>query len=516
MADHVLVHNVKKWRCTVCGAAWNSKPRTECPGLPRYGWKEWPEHMIRAADLFQRGLRLADGQPAVAVVGEKNNWTKLYDVSQAVPLEKIIEFKNGKYTFEEHEGGFQIWRVNGLSLDVRYAETFLAVGKDRIGLYEFREALRRAATWFAEQLVSRDGDIEHAADLIGGALRKRFFDGWKRIVEEIAPPSVAELSRLMWASTQGDAELLHYGELYSPRWQFVRADLRAFHACRMFARADNPIVEWPPVDYTNEQRLERVAHWREHLTPTVPNKALNQTLDKLPMAVSWPHITRLSTIELRKPVTNRLHLVFILCASGHHNWGLHARTVLDATPEMIKQVGHLYGHELKAQSRTRVIGDLASSILDYPEEYAGDLLGLARRSRDWHERFDRVGADMLPADTPLIEPRDVDLAALEEQGIMLLRTAGDCYQEHDKMRHCVHTYASKAARGLCYLFHVEYAVWRDGKPNVADIYHATVEVLADGQVTQAHGPANMKNPACHYGVETLSKAFEHVRSQWKR
>ncbi len=503
MTEHILERTEdQRFRCSVCNWDWQTKPRTECPGLPRYQWREWPEHLVLKDDLFARGLRLAEGQQPVAVVGStKTDFRPLYDVREAVALEKIIEFNQGKYAFEAQPDGFTIWRINGLRLDVRYEDTWLRVGKERLGVYQYKPALAAAATWFAEQVLTRadEGEIEQAAELIQGALKRRFYEQWQRLVNDVVPPEVAALARLMWASTQGDANVLHFPELYTPRWQYVRQDLRQFHACRMFAKTLDAI-NTPATE--RESLLQILVGWRQALTPTVPNKALNKTLDKLPVAISYGQITRLSTIQLTKPITSRLHLVFVLCASDHHNWGLHERTVLDATPELIQEVGRLYGRELKTMTKTRIISHLATQILDYPEAYNGDLLGLARRSQEWHVHFDRAGeGHILPADTPLARPQGVDLADLERQGVTLLRTAGDCYREHEKMRHCVHTYASKAAKGLCYLFHVDHQV--EGVT-----YPATIEVSPHGYVTQAHGPENMKNPACHYGVEVLHKAFK--------
>ena len=60
--------------------------------------------------------------------------------------------------------------------------------------------------------------------------------------------------------------------------------------------------------------------------------------------------------------------------------------------------------------------------------------------------------------------------------------------------------ASKAAAGLCYLFHVEYK-------KEETTYQASIEVSPEGQILQANGPQNWKNPACDYGIQTLSRAF---------
>lgn len=505
--DHQLEKTAPRgYRCTICTKTWQGKPRTpNCAGMPHYDWGQQPEGLLRKGQLFERRLQLAEGQQPVAVVGFDRE--PLYEASQCKPLDKIIEFGSGKYAFEELLDGFEIWRVNGLHIAVRYCEVgWLLVGHNKFGLYRFREALWHAALSFAHQLIIRgdDDDVEEAAGMISKALMGRAYKGWQRIAKQIAPPEVEHLSRLMWASTQGDADMLHWPELYEERWQHLRSDLKKYHACRMYARAALENVNVARTDH--DQHLALVAAWRERLTPTIPNKALNKTLDKVPVAVSYKQILRLSTIQLVAPITNRLHLVFVLCASDHHNWGLHEQTVVAATPDMIKEAAALQGVQLKTTSKTRLIGEVATQILDYPNEYHGDLLGLARLSQEWHQRLDAVDSDMLPRDTPLVEPTGVDLTGLAQKGIWLLRTAGDCYDERERMHHCVHTYASKAAKGLCYLFHVEHSI-KPPEVDLAILYEATVEVSPKRFVVQAQGPFGEKNPACDYGAHILGEAF---------
>lgn len=489
MIAHKLTSTKKPFRCSVCLQTWQGKPRSECPGLPVY--ERVPDDLTLRDNLFQKGLKLSDDQRIVAYYTKYK--LPLYALSACEPHGLDITFDQGKYKFLETPDGFEIWRVNGLNVTVTYDDTWLKVQHRytmRCGLYNWPEALHEASESLANQLVS--DDTEEATEMISKALSYRFFLGWKRIIAEIAPTEVGDLARLVFSSVRGDALVLHAPELYTEDHIHTRSDLIKYHACRLYA-ATTP----EPSD---------VAAWRQRLSPTVPNKALNKTLDKMPPAISYKQIVRLSTIRLESPITSRLHLIFILCASDHHNWGLHERTVVSATPAMIQQVGVLHGKVLKAQSKTRVIGDLAQQILDYPEPYGGDLLGLAQRSMEWHRQIanaEDAGGGILPADTPLAVPTHLDLDALAERGITLLRTAGDCYAEHDKMHHCIHTYASKAAKGLCFLFHAVYT-----KDDVTT--HATLEVSPQREVIQAQGPMNQKNAACTYGVQELKRALKET------
>jgi hypothetical protein len=317
---------------------------------------------------------------------------------------------------------------------------------------------------------------------------------------------VEKLARLMFASTQQDAQVIHMPELYTDEYRFVYGDLVKYHAARLFAKHLGSILH-PLNDVSRtgpyKDALEKLRNWRKALTPAVPTKALHKTLDKFPRGVPYGHLARLSTMKLEQPLTSRLQVLFALCAGAHENWGLHESIVLAATDEQIKAAGDLFQIPVKSTSKVKVIDSLATRILDYPEVYGGDLLGLAHRSHEWHATLRNASAprSKLPDHTPLPVP-PMDLNALQEKGITFLSTAGAVHHEGQKMGHCVGTYATKALKGRCYLFHVDYSPGED-KPTSA----ATIEVLNNGYIAQAYGPDHETNAACFYGVEVLKEAF---------
>lgn len=422
------------------------------------------------------------------------------------PAAPAPEKPKSKYTLWEIAGGCLIQREGGLEVEVKYAETYIQIGEDAdVGLYVYPEIVNAIAVWFAERLLTsrrtREKDIEEACSMIARALNGRFKPHWERMVKQIAPPEVEALARLMWSSTRGDAVILHNPLLYTEDYAHVRRDLLKYHACRLFAKSRDRIAElWP------DQRLEAVKEWRASLCPAKPYKALNKTLDKLPQAVSWKQITRLQVMKLEKPITNRLHLIFALSVAEHHNWGLHEHTVLSADAVLVAGAAAMIGHVLTSQSKTEKISRVANFILDYPEPYGGDLVGLANRSQDWHRQMaadDRARLrqeneyerDSL-ADAYALPVPPVDLGFLEGYGITFLKTAGEVYVEGAKMHHCVGSYASKAAAGRCYLFHVDHADCA-----------ATVEVSPTGEALQAYGPHNSRNAACDFGSRFLEEAF---------
>lgn len=504
---HTLEKTTDGFTCTVCYQSWKHKPKSECPGLRLYAWDSAPDTLKRRDDLFGLGLKLAEGQQPAACMG--TTWVPLYAVDQCVPHGSSLVFDEGKYKFVQTTEGFEIWRVCGRSVKVFYKDTYLCsipasegfMVAPGFGIYGYKSILSDVARYFAQQLGAADED--EAAAIIERALSYRFYRSWQAMVKnpEIVPADVEELARKMWASAQQDAAVLHDGALYTDAHKHTRADLLKYHACRMWAAF-------------TQQDAEQVAQWREHLAPGgIPYKALNKTLDAMPTAVSWRFIPRLSTIALPKPITERLHLIFLLVASDHFNWGIHENVVKTADAAAVQEAGRIFGMTLTGRSRTTLIADLASSILDYNEPYGGDLVGLARRSKAWYDamrhdnqrRWDEERKrSELPMDTALPMPEYIDLKFLEQKGITPLRTVQDCYDEHERMQHCVHTYASKAARGMCYLFHVEHTD-KDGNKT-----QATVEVNPQGEVLQAKGPSNLRNAACEHGAKWLRRAWSPV------
>lgn len=430
-----------------------------------------------------------------------------------------IEKVKSKYTFEGTERGVLISRYGGFSVEVLYNEGYIHVGAHhRFSLYDYQHILDFIAQWFliAMQFKAQKRKYDDAVKMIAKSLNSRFHPHWEYMVKQVAPPEVAELSRLMWSSTLKDAVVLHIPELYTDEYKHLRADLKQYHACRLICKmieGDLPgNHEWAADD------LPRFQAWRERVAMTVPNKFLNKTLDRLPQAISVKQLVYLPTFQLTRPIVDRLHLLFALSACSHHHWGLHELAVLNASGATIQEAAHAFGfhsaHQINVGSKTELIAELARNILDYPQAYRGNLVGLAERSAEWHQerRFRQRqqdyyvarARDQITPETPLPRP-DIDLDALAEKGVRFLATFGDVQNEGNTMGHCMasSSYDYKAYQGKCYLFHVD-------DPNSRT--QASVEVDTDGEILQAYGPGTLtKNAACTYGVNVLKAAFKKVR-----
>jgi hypothetical protein len=324
-------------------------------------------------------------------------------------------------------------------------------------------------------------------------------------VEEIAPKEVEELARLMWASTFSDAEILHDPRLYTDEYKHLRADLKKYHACRLVARAEQDNIIPPYDTRLLLSVLDRTAHWREILAPSaVSLKALNKTLDKLPRGLRYQDISYLSRVHLQQPITNRLHLIAVLKGADHHHWAMHEAVFLRANESAVREAAAVFGFQLKANAKVVDIGRAIGNILDYPATYNGDLVGLARRSHQWHNEV-HITPERPPlaADHPL-PLLDLDYDFLREEGIEPLRTVGSVVSEGEVMRHCVGSYAVAASEGHSFLFHVEH----NGEA-------ATIELSPDGWLRQAYGPRNTINSACKWGEETLKLAVATVKQDLK-
>ncbi len=400
-----------------------------------------------------------------------------------------------KYTIEDTPEGFVIKREGGLEVAVTYENTWLRVGTRNAALFQYSGLVDTVAGWFLDHLISGYFNKRKTRDgiaMIARALSKRMKPHWQRLVTEIVPKEVSELARLMWSSVHGDARILHEPALYTDAYKHLRSDLKRYHACRVIVKRDEADLQSGPL-------LDSAPQWRTlYAQNVVSPKALNKTLDKLPRGLSFHSINLLRHVHLEQPITDRLHLMAVLSGADHFHWYMHEQTVLKASNEQIIEAGEVIGVRLQKQSRTQTVAGAMQYILDYPAPFYGDLLGLARRSQEWHRTNVYEGDDggYLLADTvlPLLT---LDYEALASLGVTPLRTVGEVVREGDDMRHCVGSYARRAYLGHSFLFHVEYEQEK-----------ATIELSREGFVRQAYGPHNTINKACRWGTEALRNASQ--------
>src|SRR6185503_18145984 len=214
-----------------------------------------------------------------------------------------------KYTLTDIPGGFLVQREGGLEVGVTYGETYIHVGNENVGLYQYPQLANTVGNWFMDAIVSgylNKRKRAEGAEMIARALIKRMKPHWERIVKEIVPEEVSTLARLMWSSVYGDAAILHRPELYTDDYKHLRGDLKRYHACRLIAKREEDKT------FDGETLLERAGLWRQlYSANVVSSKAFNKTLDVLPRALSFHSIDQLINVHIEQPITNRLHLIAV-------------------------------------------------------------------------------------------------------------------------------------------------------------------------------------------------------------
>jgi DNA polymerase-3 subunit epsilon len=96
MTGHNLVKNGRLNECAVCGQSWvTDSPKSECPGVPIYGWGSWPDHLLTKAQMNEAGFNTGKQlpKPAGVVRREKSpdGWMWLYDRNQGVPKKPVSD-----------------------------------------------------------------------------------------------------------------------------------------------------------------------------------------------------------------------------------------------------------------------------------------------------------------------------------------------------------------------------------------------------------------------------------------
>lgn len=68
MLAHNLFKTERTWHCESCKWQWRGKPRTACPGLPRYDWSTVPQNLLLEADFKYHNFKKPDGVKPVGCV----------------------------------------------------------------------------------------------------------------------------------------------------------------------------------------------------------------------------------------------------------------------------------------------------------------------------------------------------------------------------------------------------------------------------------------------------------------
>ncbi len=376
----------------------------------------------------------------------------------------------------------------------------------------------------------------------GRAIGKRLHAFYKRCLAA-ADPTVLALQRTVFAATFSAPDLVFREELYEERYlvkditQYRAAAValanldtfRYFEGGRAHAEAKAEILnsaesaalrvlaEKAGVElslhvypkrgqFTGPLGLDKalgmMENWRGLFSPTgEPYRSLNRTLMNLPGGVPFSLVAYLNVVRLERPVLSRAELVVLtLHEQRRYNSGLpphNASIFRSATEAQIARATRLVARHTGIPLSTRRTTDLrfvVDFLMDYPDVHRGNVVGLAEKSIRWHRQEQRREIEKTlsklgnrPTEAPPIAPP-------EDPNVRFLSSVEEVCVEGARMRNCVASYASRAVRGLCYLFHVGHA--GEG---------ATIEVDRAGRAVQAAGPSNGRNAASRWGKRTLNR-----------
>jgi PcfJ-like protein len=425
-----------------------------------------------------------------------------------------------KYTIHEEPDGFRVEGRGRTPVAVRVEPYRFLVNYDdpswsrgyvyARGLYPFQELLDTVCqgllrTWqphHASHWAMHRRLREWAETQTRKTLARRIYAQYQRLLNRFDPMILEVHKKVLAATYQGASPLIAHPWLYRREHRFIVQDILNHRAAAVAAGA-TVMDEVCGRRFRIKKALARMAEWRGIFSPTGQSyRTLDRTLMNLPGGVPAWLVYSLSRFRLERPLTKRVELITTALASytdlnrsKRHNFLLFHRAQETEIKEALQLVAdHTRNHY--SSRRTRDLRALVLFLGDYPEPYHGTLVGLARKSMQWHEHLQRTpprpGEGSYPAATPVVKP-PIELPA--SPAVTFLETAGALYEEGEHMRHCVGSYASRAVKGAAYFFHVEH---QGGE--------ATVQVDAlSGRVIQTHGPRNKRNRASVWGRKILTE-----------
>jgi hypothetical protein len=257
-----------------------------------------------------------------------------------------------------------------------------------------------------------------------------------------------------------------------------------------------------PAPLSLDDALSMMENWRGLFSPTgEPYRSLDRTLMNLPGGVPPSLVAYLNLVHLERPVLSRSELIVLTLHEKHRfhrELPRHNATVFRSTSEdQIVRATRLVAEHTRNALSTRRTVDLKfvmGFLMDYPNEHRGNIVGLAEKSIRWHrqEQHREIEKTLSKLGNKPTEAPPILLP--EDPNVRFLSSVEEVCEEGARMNNCVASYASRAVRGLCYLFHVAHAG-----------AEATIEVDRAGRVVQAAGPANQRNAASKWGKRKLNR-----------
>ena len=333
----------------------------------------------------------------------------------------------------------------------------------------------------------------------------------------MADPIAVKIQKAIFAASRSCSRLAIVDELYAHPWmvediiKYRAAAVSTVLLSRLIQNYTDKIViqidnginaaecMHPFVDindYPNYDKFEYLRDWQNLYSYNgQAYRSLSRTLMNLPGGIPMHFLWRLGFIELPRPITNRLELSLILgylhFEIRNPNW----LVILYAQANQIKvALDELSAHSRKNLShrRWKDIQFLAMYLHDFPNNHVGNIVGLTQQSIDWHRNIEVIHVQneivVLGNTDAALPPIPLPSTA----GITLLTNVEAINAEGKRMKNCIASFASRAVKGDCYLFHIA----KDGE-------EACAQVNKYGQLVQVHGPHNIGNNASGWGATEL-------------
>jgi len=347
----------------------------------------------------------------------------------------------------------------------------------------------------------------------GQAMNKGFVERWHRYMDKCANPLIRQAQKRLVniLGFRHDVDIRELMAIFN-KFPYFQKDFFKYNACAYLLCKDIvPLSRYQVLQQSKDLDFNNWMNDFYHCNQY--NKNYRKTIMNLPTRLGlnfyWqmiPSGTTDASIDfvnkkMNRPLEKRSEVVFFFLGVQSRTYRSCTNVILQSKHAEIAKVAKFMrgnGFEFSLNSLTK-INNLFAYLNDYPETYNGDLMGLARRSLDWHNNHNYYysSSRQYSPETKLPTPPWGDL---EDENIVYLSTVGDLQAESKKMHHCVSSYDSRCIQGHSFIYHVK-----------KDKEKATIEVNPEGRIVQAQGPCNKPNNAAKWGkrrIQSLLKKKE--------
>jgi len=400
------------------------------------------------------------------------------------------------------------------------------LGNSVLALYEDWNPNKNKNTYVRARLFTQ------AVTTTKKTLARPIKDIWLKKNHEICDEETILLHKKMYSTANGSGNWGHFRYLlnksgYSEEEaMYARKDLMQYRSARcaflsytdlidrtdwkkQFFDISNPhirktISNFPNVPYFFVHMFRRNPHYDARNSP------IDGEPEFFPVEPSY--------LDIKEPLTTRIRFLayYTFNNMSFYN-GKSAEDILlrSSDEDLKKAVRYIDEKHFKRKTdfrRTRLVLDSFHAIFDYPYIFGKwDIVGLAKRSEQYHWELERERERYHQEAMAIRSQREIERLKQEERfsnsetalppislpsnkNIKFLNSYKEIQEEGSKMGHCIGTYAIRAVKGSCYLFHVDY-----------NRETASVEVGLNGYVVQSYGPHDSKNSAADYGRRVLSQ-----------